>query len=114
MRWFWLMCLSVGAVEDIRSRCISGKLLAICGAAGMAAAWWSGLAAHVPGLLAGLTVLAVSRLTKGAVGAGDGLFLLASACYLTAGEIWLFLLGGLAVSWVWKRDGGFGRNVVGK
>lgn len=102
MRWFWLACLSVGAVEDIKSRSISGKLLAVCGAAGVAAACGDGLAVHVPGLLAGLVLLAVSRITKGAVGAGDGLFLLASAWYLTAGEMWLFLLGGMAVSWVWS------------
>lgn len=102
MRWFWLACLSVGAVEDIRSRSISGRLLAVCGLAGVAAAWGNGLGAHIPGLLAGVTVLAVSRVTKGAVGAGDGWFLLASAWYLTAGEVWAFLLGGLTVSWVWS------------
>lgn len=102
VRWFWLICLSAGALEDIKCRAVSGKLLAVCGLAGMAAAWSGGLGTHVPGLSAGMAVLAVSVLTRGAVGAGDGLFLLASAWYLTAAEVWLFLAGGLVVSWVWS------------
>ena len=102
VRWFWLICLSAGALEDIKCRAVSGKLLAVCGLAGMAAAWSGGLGTHVPGLSAGMAVLAVSGLTRGAVGAGDGLFLLASAWYLTAAEVWLFLAGGLVVSWVWS------------
>ena len=76
VRWFWLICLSAGALEDIKCRAVSGKLLAVCGLAGMAAAWSGGLGTHVPGLSAGMAVLAVSGLTRGAVGVGDGLFLL--------------------------------------
>lgn len=141
MRWFWLACLTAGAVSDIRDRRVSCRLLVVCAAAGMLSAAGCGFPGAEPeltggiagtaarltaaaaeygaALAAGLAVLAVGRLTGGGIGAGDGLFLMASVWYLTAGEVWLLLLGGLAVSWVWSvgmvaRGVRSGENMHGK
>ncbi len=102
MRCFWLACLTLGAMSDMRDREVSIRLLAVCGAVGLWAALGDGIEKHIPGMAAGAAILAVSRVTEGKIGIGDGLFFMASAGYLTAPETWLLLLGGLTVSWVWS------------
>ncbi|MCI8888174.1 MAG: hypothetical protein HFG70_08825 [Hungatella sp.] len=102
MRWFWFFCLTWAAVSDLKTRSISCHLLAVCGIAGMIWAWRRGPADCVAGLPAGCMLLALSRITKGGVGSGDGWFVLASAGYLTVEEIWGLLLGGMGVGWVWS------------
>ena len=47
----------------------------------------SGPMLHGPALLAGIGLVLLSRLTEGALGEGDGLFFLISACYLTLPEV---------------------------
>lgn len=102
MRWFWFLCLTIGAVSDVRDRSVSGWLLIVCGIGGLTG-WRGGEAAgHLAGAAAGLGLLAVSRITKGAVGTGDGVFILASAGYLKTEEIWGLLLGAMGISWIWS------------
>lgn len=102
MRYFWLACLTAGALSDMRKREISYRLLTVCAVVGCVAALRDGVGEHIPGLAPGAAMLAINRLTEGGIGTGDGLFFLASAGYLTPGEIWLLLIGGLVVSWVWS------------
>lgn len=102
MRWFWLLCLTAGAVSDMRERKISCRLLAVCGSVGLICAVTGNVQEHIPGIMLGAGLLALSRLTGGAIGEGDGWFFLVSACYLTRGESWILLAGGLGVSWIWS------------
>ena len=30
MRWFWFLCLTIGAVSDLRERTVSCRVLAVC------------------------------------------------------------------------------------
>lgn len=101
MRWFWFLCLTIAAAYDIKERMVSCKILAVCGSVGMIYALATGMACHVQGLAVGAGMLLMSRVTRGAIGAGDGWFFAASAWYLNSGEIWTLLLGGLSVSWCW-------------
>ncbi len=114
MRWFWFLCLTIGAVSDLRERTVSCRVLAVCGGVGMVYALITGPVGHIRGLAAGMGLLLVSRVTGGAVGMGDGWFLLASAWYLTGEEIWLLLLGGLSVSWFWSAGIILRGNWIGK
>lgn len=52
-----------------------------------------GLAVFPGGLL-----LFLSRVAKGAIGAGDGWFFLIAALYLSGAEVWILFLGGLLCS----------------
>ncbi len=76
-------------------------VLAACGIFGMVYGAATGPEGHFQGISMGLILLLVSKITKGAIGAGDGWFFTASAWYLNAEEAWILLLGGLAVSWCW-------------
>ena len=100
MRWFWFLCLTAGAISDARDRTVSCRLLAVCGAAGMIRAMTGEFPEHIPGMAVGAAMLLLGRMTGGAVGEGDGWFILASAGYLTIEEIWILVGGGLAVSWI--------------
>lgn len=101
MRLIWLLCLTAAAVSDVKERTVSYRILAICGVFGALYGWKTGIAGHGAGVILGLGILAVSKGTRGAVGEGDGWFLITSAGYLEPGETWIFLLGGLTLSWVW-------------
>ena len=114
MRYFWLACLTAGALSDMRNREVSLRLLAACASVGIAAAFREGIGGHLLGLAAGTAMLAINRITEGGIGTGDGLFFLASAGYLAPGEVWLLLLGGLAVSWVWSMAAVMGGIRSGK
>ena len=102
MQWFWFLCLTVAAVSDIRERVVSNRLLVICGIVGMICGWKSGLPGHLTGVLAGMIILAIGRVTGGAIGSGDGWFIIASAGYLDREEMWLLLLYSFAISWIWS------------
>ena len=91
MGWFWFLCLTAAAMGDIKERTVSDRLLIACGI-------WT----HWAGGLAGAAVLLVSRLTQGAIGKGDGWFIIASAGYLDTEEMWVLLLGSFGISWVWS------------
>ena len=100
MRWFWFVCLTAAAAGDMRDRSVSGGLLIACGIGSLICWRQTGIWSCETGLLAGAVMLAASRLTRGAIGAGDGWFVLAGAGYLKAEEVWILLLGGFGVSWV--------------
>lgn len=66
----------------------------------------AGAAAGLPGrtgedvlfaVLPGLFSLLLTRLTGGEPGAGDGVFFLTAALYLSAEETWILWMGGLAL-----------------
>lgn len=99
----WVICLSAAAVEDLRYREISMRLLAlglVPGVANLFAAgdgiWSHGAAAGI-----GIVMLLLSKATRGAMGEGDGLFFLLTACYLDFREILTLFLASLAFSCVW-------------
>lgn len=98
----WFLCLTIAAIYDIKERKVSYRLLAVCGGIGMIFGMMTGINRHIQGLIIGLGILLISRVTRGAVGAGDGWFFVASAWYLNSGEAWTLLLGGLSVSWCWS------------
>lgn len=100
MRWFWFACLTLAAVSDKRTRSVSCRLLAVCGLCGFLYGWSTGITEHLAGVLAGVVMLVLGKLTRGAMGSGDGWFILASAGYLTAEEMWVLLLGGFGVSFM--------------
>ena len=101
MRWFWLLCLTIAAISDIKERTVSYGILAVCGICGVIYGCKNGGWDRFLGILIGGGILAVSKATRGAVGTGDGWFFVASAGYLEMKEMWWLLLGGLAVSWFW-------------
>ena len=49
----------------------------------------------VPAVLPGVLSLLLTCLTCGAMGAGDGVFLLTAAVYLSKAEVWILWMGGL-------------------
>ena len=116
MKWFWFLCLTAGALSDIKERMISYRLIIICAAVGWIYIWKTDLSGHIPGLVIGAAFLMISRLTQGAVGAGDGWFLIASSGYLTVEETGILVLGGLMVCWcfsigvvlyrIWRGENG--------
>lgn len=53
-------------------------------------------------LIIGGAILIVSKLTRGAIGEGDGWFFVASAGYLVIEEEGILLISGLIVSWCWS------------
>ena len=102
MRWFWFLCLTAAAISDIKERAVSDRLLISCGIVGLIAGWQSGLSRHLAGVLAGMIILAIGRATKGAIGSGDGWFIIVSAGYLNTEEMWTLLLMSFTVSWIWS------------
>ncbi|MCI8515269.1 MAG: hypothetical protein HFG75_00045 [Hungatella sp.] len=100
MRWFWFLCLTLAAVSDKRTRSVSCRLLIVCGLCGFFYGWSTGITGHLVGVLAGAGILTLGRITRGAMGSGDGWFILASAGYLTAEETWILLLGSFGISWL--------------
>ena len=102
MQWFWFLCLTAGAISDIKERKISCRLIMICALVGWIYAWKTDLAVHIPGLIIGGAILIASKLTQGAIGAGDGWFFVASAGYLVIEEEGILLISGLIVSWCWS------------
>jgi len=101
MKWCWLLCLTVAAWEDWRTRQISSAILFIGMAVGIWSLCSSELLSHVWAGLIGLSMLGISKITRGALGEGDGLFFLFSACYWNVREIGLLFLGGLGIGFVW-------------
>ena len=102
MKWYWFICLSVAAWEDARTRRLPD---------------WLSLAAIIPGIFhlfltdpmdhlmaaaVGTVLLLLSYLTEGAVGEGDGLFFLITACYLNLTETAMLFLAGLGISCIWS------------
>lgn len=102
MQWFWLSCLTIAAISDIKRRTVSCGVLAVCGILGVAYAAVTGLACHIQGLAIGAGILLMSRITQGAIGEGDGWFFVVSSWYLDEKEVWVLLLGSLSVSWCWS------------
>lgn len=102
MRWFWFLCLTAAAISDIKERRISCGLIIVCAVLGWIYAWQTDLSSHIPGLIIGGGALMLSKVTRGAIGTGDGWFLIASSGYLITEETGILVLGGLVVSWIWS------------
>ena len=97
---FLLIC----SITDIRKRVVYAKVLAVFMAAGCAAV----LLLHdmtigdaLGGMMVGAAMLSLTALTKGEIGAGDGLALIVTGCFLgLTGNIRL-LCGGLFFASLW-------------
>ena len=106
-KWIFTVLLLTAAVQDLKSRKISGVLLAAGAGTGIlvCAARWLGmqesvqktsdLTLHVLRFLPGAVLLFLSRVTGGNVGAGDGLFFLTAAFYMNGEKLIILLSGGL-------------------
>lgn len=115
MRWFWILCLTMAAVSDIKERMVSCRVLFVCGIFGIIYGISTGVSSHIQGLSVGLAIVFMSKVTRGAIGLGDGWFFIASAWYLNTKEMWTLLLISLSVGWIWSiglilRGIRYGRN----
>lgn len=117
--FFAFLCFA--AWKDWKTRQVLTGMLALMGVTGILArgilcwllwkeqgAWLRGLTDWGGGLLAGGMLLALSRVTGGGLGAGDGWFFVVSAawigiekqlCLLIGGMMLCFLFCGAAVIW---------------
>lgn len=109
----FLIFLSLMSWEDLRTRRLSPAGLAAGGICGwLVRAWicrsmwqgglsWTGcLLDGALALSAGGILLAVSFLTGGELGAGDGWFFLAAAPWLGWERLWCLLIGGMILCFV--------------
>lgn len=118
--------LCYGAWKDLRTRQIFPGFLMMMGLTGILAraafcficwkeqgSWMEYGADWAEALLVGGVLLVLSRLTKGALGAGDGWFFIASSAWLGAKKLMLLLMGGMILCFIfcgfvvmwgaWKR-----------
>lgn len=102
MRWFWLLGMTLAAWEDLRSRELPYWIPAVWLIPGTVYAVANGFMNHLGAAAVGAAMLLLSRATRGALGEGDGLFFLMSACYLDFGETVVLFLAGLGISCVWS------------
>ena len=102
MRWFWLLGLTLAAWEDLRSRELPYRIFWIWLIPGIGNAIADGVWMHLGAASVGAGMLLISWVTGGALGAGDGLFFLLSACYLDPGETLLLFLLTLGSSCAWS------------
>lgn len=96
----WIL-LGIFAWQDLRERQLPLVWLGAALAAGvgyrLAGGWEQVLA--LPGcLLPGAGVLGLSRITRGAIGSGDGGVLLAAGCFLGGREAFQLFWGGLVLA----------------
>ena len=113
MEGLFLLLLCLSAWKDFRTRQVQTGLLCITGLTGILCrgvfcwllwregepwAWpaWDALRA----LLVGAALLAVSRATKGALGAGDGWFFAACAPWLGLEKSFWLLMGGMTLCFI--------------
>ncbi len=108
MRWWWLTGGTLAAWEDIRSRRFSLRLLLIWTVSGIGfmcllseGAMFPVLVRFAESSIVGVSLLLLSRITRGAIGKGDGLFFLMSAFYLEVEEVTVMFLGGLGIGCIW-------------
>ncbi len=102
MKWIWWCCLSVMAVQDLKYRKISLEVLGLWLLPGCVNMVRSGdIAGHLSAAGVGVFMLLLSRATRGAIGMGDGLFFLLTACYLRLHETALLFLASLGISCIW-------------
>lgn len=128
MKILWMVILIAAAYQDLRERQVSVPLLVIGAGMGilgsclMAGEMYRGMleiridaervdllvkAVKIPaariGKAAGIggTMLILAKLTRGAIGCGDGLFFLMSACYWDWKYLMVLFLGALGVSSAW-------------
>ncbi len=107
MSYVWLLGLTLAAWEDMKYRQVSFLALVLLLVPGIWNLWcvWNQGTAEVGLYLAaavvGVGMLLLSKATRGAMGEGDGLFFLVSACYLDIGEICILFLGSLGICCVW-------------
>ncbi len=104
MKWIWLLGLTIAAWEDIKSREVSGRLLWFLLIPGMMNVFLSEVPGHLAAASVGAAMLLLSYVTRGALGKGDGLFFLLSACYLEFGEVFLLFFLGLGISSAWSMS----------
>ena len=124
----WMVSLFVAAIQDFKERQVSVPLLLVGAGTGILGVclmtgeeyrkWMeTGINAERVNLLVklvemqvvrigkaagiGVMLLILAKLTRGAIGGGDGLFFLMSACYWDWKCLMILFLGALAVSSVW-------------
>lgn len=93
----FLAVLIPAAVQDFRFRSISGRLLAISGAVGFILCFRQGreIGPVLGSMAVGAFLLLLSRISRGAIGEGDGWFFTVSGLYLNFWDNLLLLSSGL-------------------
>ena len=90
LSWWWvLVCLTVLAIEDIRTGWLSMSVAGALGITGLMGAPASG---RCPALLPGLVLLGIGFFTGERIGYGDGYLMLALGAWLGIHEL-LWVLG---------------------
>ncbi len=102
VRWFWFAGLCLAAWEDVRRREISARILGLWLVPGLVYVCFSGWTEHVKAAAVGAGLLLLAKATRGAVGEGDGLFFLVTACYLGWSETVALFMAALGVSCLWS------------
>lgn len=103
--WIFLLLYALAAWQDVKNRELDARLLtgfALLGFVRMVGLHLMGraettLPMQLAAFLVGTTMVLLSRVTGGALGVGDGLFLLVAAFYLCARELILMVLVGILV-----------------
>ena len=112
--WFYILrevlfaaYLVLLSLQDLKSRSFApwtiisggGAGAVLCISEGIAFGTSAGelLSAHLPGILIGLVLLLAGRLTKGAIGSGDGLCFISFIFWKTGGALAVLLFGGLCL-----------------
>ena len=107
MRVIWFFGLTAAACEDLRFRQVSFVTLLLLAVPGIGHLWYvwnQGLEAvglHAAAATLAVMMLLLSKITEGAIGEGDGLFFLVSACYLDIWDLGILFLGSLGISCGW-------------
>lgn len=103
----WFLGLTAAAWEDLKTRQVSFLtllLLAVPGIGNLWYVWNQGFTAvgmHGASVILAVMMILLSNLTEGAIGEGDGLFFLVSACYLDIWDLGILFLGSLGISCGW-------------
>lgn len=120
MKWIWWTALSIAAAQDWKYRWISLEVLGVCLIPGCLnlITCGSDIKSHMAAAIIGSSLLLLSKITRGAIGEGDGLFFLLTACYLDFEETAILFLSALAISCLWSsvlmlRGWRTGRNTLG-
>lgn len=103
IKFIWLLCLTIAALEDLKTRQVSLILFLAGAIPGILNLYNYGadISAHLWAALAGIVMLMLSRITEGALGEGDGWFFLLSALYWDAEKVLLLFSGGLVIGCIW-------------
>ncbi len=89
------------AVTDLKKREVSSFIILTGLIPGVITAFMTGITAHLLAMSTGAALLLLSKVTRQAIGYGDGLFFIMTACYFSPSEVFLLFLGAAGVAFIW-------------